>query len=73
MHFVIVGRFALQICLLLVLFFPSRLLTMMPFIIRNDNIRWLRRLLFLSALVHGILCLFLHMFVLLCASGFTKL
>uniref|UniRef100_A0A0A9CVJ8 Uncharacterized protein n=1 Tax=Arundo donax TaxID=35708 RepID=A0A0A9CVJ8_ARUDO len=69
----IVGRFDFQTGLLPALFFPSRSLTAQLFIIRNVSMRWQRRLLLLSALAHGILFPFLHMFVLLRASGFTGL
>ncbi|RCV27595.1 hypothetical protein SETIT_5G336600v2 [Setaria italica] len=67
MLFVIVSWFTLQtgmVFLVLVLFFLSQLLIVMPLLNRNGSTRWQRSLLLLSALSHGILSLFPHMFVL---------
>jgi hypothetical protein len=45
---------------------------MMPFVIQNGNMLWLRRSLLSSALTLGTLFLFLLMLVLSCASGFIR-
>jgi hypothetical protein len=55
------------------LFFLSQLLIVMLFFIQNDSMQWLRRLLLLSKLTHGILCPVPYVFIRSLVSEFIRL